>query len=84
MMSTTAIPRSENSAKCATDRVSDPPTYVDIRRYFGYIRHRISLIEGRLREGTFGSGASAVPPRGLATRTGAALGIIPFGITAEA
>jgi hypothetical protein len=44
----------------------------------------ISLIEGRLREGTFGSGASAVPPRGLATRSGAALGIIPFGITAEA
>jgi hypothetical protein len=44
-------------------------------------RFSISLIEGRLREGTFGSGASAVPPRGLATRTGAALGIIPFGIT---
>jgi hypothetical protein len=40
--------------------------------------------EGRLREGTFGSGASAVPPRGLATRAGAALGIIPFGTTAEA
>ena len=44
----------------------------------------ISLIEGRLREGTFGSGASAVPPRGLATRSGAVLGIIPFGTTAEA
>ena len=29
-------------------------------------------------------GASAVPPRGLATRSGAALGVIPFGITAEA
>jgi hypothetical protein len=25
---------------------------------------KISLIEGRLREGTFGSGASAVPARG--------------------
>jgi hypothetical protein len=29
-------------------------------------------------------GASAVLPRGLATRAGAASGIIPFGITAEA
>ena len=45
---------------------------------------KIPLTKGAFREGTFGSGASAVPPRGLATRTGAALGIIPFGITAEA
>jgi hypothetical protein len=45
---------------------------------------RISLTKGRLREGTFGSGASAVPPCGLATRAGAALGISPLGITAEA
>ena len=45
---------------------------------------RISLIEGRLREGTFGSGASAVLPRGFALRAGAALGIILFGTTAEA
>jgi hypothetical protein len=56
---------------------------LDGRPIFSYIIS-ISLIEGRLREGTFGSGASAVPPRGLATRSGAALGIIPFGITAEA
>ena len=34
------------------------------------------------REGTFGSGASAVLPRGFAVRAGAALGIILFGTTA--
>jgi hypothetical protein len=42
---------------------------------FGY-KLRISLIDGRLREGTFESGASAVPAGGFAVRTRAALGII--------
>jgi hypothetical protein len=63
--------------------VADLMTRLDSRLCFGYSMNN-SLIEGRLREGTFGSGASAVPPRGLATRSGAALGIIPFGTTAEA
>jgi hypothetical protein len=41
------------------------------------------LADNRLREGTFGSGASAVLPRGFAVCAGAALGIILFGTTAE-
>ena len=44
----------------------------------------ISLIEGRIPDAIRNVGASAVLPRGLATRAGAALGIIPFGTTAEA
>ena len=56
---------------------------LDFRPHFSYWLS-ISLIEGSLREGTFGSGASAVLPRGLATCAGAALGIILFGTTAEA
>ncbi len=36
----------------------------------------IALIEGRLREGTFEGGASAVPARGFALRSRAASGII--------
>ena len=41
-------------------------------------------IEGRIPDAIRNVGASAVLPRGLATRAGAALGIIPFGTTAEA
>jgi hypothetical protein len=44
----------------------------------------ISLIEGRIPDAIRNVGASAVLPRGLAIRAGAALGIIPFGTTAEA
>ena len=42
------------------------------------------LIRGRLREGTFVGGAGAVPARGFALRSRAALGIMSFGTTAEA
>ncbi len=45
--------------------------FIDIGLYFRYVV-TISLIEGRLREGTPESGASAVPARGFAIRSRAA------------
>ena len=38
---------------------------IDNGLVFGYKFHRISLIEGAFREGTFEGGASAVPARGM-------------------
>jgi hypothetical protein len=55
---------------------------LDIRPNFSYQqKSRSSKDAFRMRSEC---GASAVLPRGLAIRAGAALGIIPFGITAEA
>jgi hypothetical protein len=61
--------------------VTDHETPLDIRPRFRYI-WRISLIEGRLLEGTLESGARAAPAGGFAPRTRAALGIIHSGTTA--
>src|SRR5580704_16679792 len=67
----------------AWDRVSDKETNIDKRLRYGY------SCTNSLDRGTHSGcdpkcGASAVLPRGLAIRAGAASGIRSFGITAEA
>ena len=67
----------------ARDRVSDKETNIDNRLRYGY------SCTNSLDRGTHSGcdpkcGASAVLPRGLAIRAGAASGIRSFGITAEA
>jgi len=57
--------------------------FVDIRLHFSYQLTNLAH-EGRLPEGKPESGASAVLPLGFAIRAGAALGIMPSGITTGA
>ena len=56
---------------------------LDNRHRLRYVS-KISLVRGTHSGCDLKCGAGAVLPRGLATRAGAAPGIIPFGTTAEA